>query len=231
MIARQIYDKDGEVIRLTKDGRRIKDGKISKEVFDIEMHQEKKKKKKKEKQMLEKSYEEEYVEEFIDEEGRVVKVVKKRLKEKSTIPGKRPATPLTGVRRVQVLFLKGGVQIQNRLQQLLRDCPLNDVDPRFPALVEEFGAGAMDLDEREGAIDYLTHYRLVNPDNLEGYAKAFLVEDVDENSVINMDETRVALEGIPGLQGMNDKQVNYILKVLGIDDATEVTFKMFAVIC
>uniref|UniRef100_H2Y9S6 Uncharacterized protein n=1 Tax=Ciona savignyi TaxID=51511 RepID=H2Y9S6_CIOSA len=46
-----------------------------------------------------------------------------------------------------------------------------------------------------------------------------------------MDETRVALEGIPGLQGMNDKQVNYILKVLGIDDATEVTFKMFAVIC
>ena len=72
-----VDDKDGEVIRLTKDGRRIKDGKISKEVFDIEKHQQKKKKKKKEKQMMEKSYEEEYVEEFIDEEGNVVKVVKK----------------------------------------------------------------------------------------------------------------------------------------------------------
>ena len=70
-------DKDGEVIRLTKDGRRIKDGKISKEVFDIEKHQQKKKKKKREKEMMEKSYEEEYVEEFVDEEGNVVKVVKK----------------------------------------------------------------------------------------------------------------------------------------------------------
>lgn len=70
-------DKDGEVIRLTKDGRRIKDGKISKEVFDFEKHHQKKKKKKKEKQMMEKSYEEEYVEEFIDEEGNVVKIVKK----------------------------------------------------------------------------------------------------------------------------------------------------------
>lgn len=62
---------------MTKDGRRIKDGKISKEVFDIDKHKAKKKKKKKDKAMMEKSYEEEYVEEFIDDEGNVVKVVKK----------------------------------------------------------------------------------------------------------------------------------------------------------
>nr|XP_026696037.1 trichohyalin isoform X2 [Ciona intestinalis] len=229
LISRQIYDKDGEVIRLTKDGRRIKDGKISKEVFDISKHQEKKKKKKKEKQMLEKSYEEEYVEEFMDEEGRIVKVVKKRLKEKTTALGKRPSTPLTGQRRVQVLFLKGGTHMQNRLKQLLEKCSLNDSDPRFSVLAQEHGTS--DLDEKEGAIDYLSHYRLVEPASLEIYGKAFLVEDRDENYLLNMEETRVALEGIPSLQGMSDKQINYILKVLGIDETTTVTFKMFAVVC
>ena len=52
----------------------------------------------------------------------------------------------------------------------------------------------------DGSIDYLTHYRLVKPSNLETYGKAFLVEDDDENNVINLSETRVALEGIPALQ-------------------------------
>ncbi|XP_078487694.1 uncharacterized protein LOC100179464 [Ciona intestinalis] len=229
LISRQIYDKDGEVIRLTKDGRRIKDGKISKEVFDISKHQEKKKKKKKDKQMLEKSYEEEYVEEFMDEEGRIVKVVKKRLKEKTTALGKRPSTPLTGQRRVQVLFLKGGTHMQNRLKQLLEECSLNDSDPRFSVSAQEHDIS--DLDEKGGAIDYLSHYRLVEPANLEIYGKAFLVEDGDENYLLNMEETRVALEGIPSLQGMSDKQINYILRVLGIDETTTVTFKMFAVVC
>ena len=65
------------MIRLTKDGRRIKDGKISKEVFDIEKHKQKKKKRAQDKQMLEKSYEEEYIEEFVDDEGNVIKVKKK----------------------------------------------------------------------------------------------------------------------------------------------------------
>jgi len=32
------------------------------------------------------------------------------------------------------------------------------------------------------------------------------------------------------IQGINDKQINYILKVLGIDETTMVTFKMFAVV-
>ena len=72
-----IDDADGEVIRLTKDGRRIKDGKISKEIFDLEKHKQRKAKKAKDKQMLEKSYEEEYEEEFIDDEGNVIKVKKK----------------------------------------------------------------------------------------------------------------------------------------------------------
>ena len=52
----------------------------------------------------------------------------------------------------------------------------------------------------DGSIDYLAHYQLVKPSNLEVYGKAFLVEDNDENNIISMSETRVALEGIPALQ-------------------------------
>lgn len=224
MIGRQIYDADGEVIRLTKDGRRIKDGKISKEIFDLEKHKQRKAKKAKDKQMLEKSYEEEYEEEFIDDEGNVIKVKKKRLKQKG---GKRPVTPLMGPRRVAVLFKKGGKALQDRLEKLLAECILND-DPRKK--LEDDGTGAIDVDENDGMIDYLTHYRLVNPANLDGYGRAFLVEDTDGNYTLNMSEVNVALEGIPALKDINDRQKNYILKILGIDDASIVTFKMFAVI-
>lgn len=65
------------MIRLTRSGRRIKDGKISKEVFDLDKYQQKNEKKKRDKVMLEQSYEEEYFDEFIDDEGQVVRVRKK----------------------------------------------------------------------------------------------------------------------------------------------------------
>lgn len=83
----------------------------------------------------------------------------------------------------------------------------------------------------DGRIDYLSHYQLVNPDKLEAYGKAFVVEDTDENSVLSISETKIALEGVPVVQDMGPRQLHYLLKLLGIDDATFVTFKMFAVIC
>lgn len=229
MIGRQIYDADGEIIRLTKDGRRIKDGKISKEVFDIEKHKQRKAKKAKDKQMMGQGYEEEYIEEFVDDEGNVVRVKKKRLKDRGG-KGKRPTTPLVGPRRVAVLFKKGGRSMQERLDKLLAECILNDHDPRQKLPEGEDGTGVNDIDESDGMIDYLTHYRLVNPANLEGYGKAFLVEDTDKNYTLNLSEANIALEGIPALKDINDKQKNYILKILGIDDASIITFKMFAVI-
>jgi len=57
-------------------------------------------------------------------------------------------------------------------------------------------------------IDYLTHYRLVDPANLESYGKAFLVEDDDENNIITMDQTRVALDGISSIQVLR-RRVKY----------------------
>ena len=38
----------------------------------------------------------------------------------------------------------------------------------------------------DGSVDFMTHYRLVNPTNLEGYARAFVVEDQDLDTVINL---------------------------------------------
>ena len=41
-----------------------------------------------------------------------------------------------------------------------------------------------------GSIDFMTHYRLVNPSSLEGYARAFVVEDQDLDTVINLAVSR-----------------------------------------
>ena len=40
-----------------------------------------------------------------------------------------------------------------------------------------------------GSIDFMQHYRLVNPAMIEAYAKAFVVEDGDLDTVINMKVT------------------------------------------
>lgn len=37
----------------------------------------------------------------------------------------------------------------------------------------------------DSSIDFLNHYRLVDPMNLDGYAKAFVVEDTDYDTVLN----------------------------------------------
>lgn len=37
----------------------------------------------------------------------------------------------------------------------------------------------------DSAIDFLNHYRLVDPMNLDSYAKAFVVEDTDFDTVLN----------------------------------------------
>lgn len=53
----------------------------------------------------------------------------------------------------------------------------------------------------------------MDPDKLEGYGKAFIVEDSDDNFILSAQETKVALEGVPNLQGLKDRQLHFILKV------------------
>ncbi|XP_046563193.1 uncharacterized protein LOC124272090 isoform X4 [Haliotis rubra] len=123
---------------------------------------------------------------------------------------------LRGPRRVNVLMRRGGQAILDHIRKVMDQSNLG----------EDY---AKDLDEK-GDIDFLSHYRLVDPKKLEAYAKCFAVEDEDYDTVINAGETRVALDGVPTIQQMTPKQMEYVLKVLKIDDASQVTFRMFAVI-
>ncbi|XP_067685072.1 uncharacterized protein [Haliotis asinina] len=126
---------------------------------------------------------------------------------------------LKGPRRVNVLMQRGGSELRKHLHRVLNQCQ-----------VEVKLGYATDLDETDSSIDFLSHYRLVDPGKLESYARAFVVEDRDLDTVISYLETQTALDGVTSIQHMTSKQVQYVLKVLDIDDASQVTFRMFAVI-
>ncbi|XP_050412886.2 trichohyalin [Patella vulgata] len=125
---------------------------------------------------------------------------------------------IKGVRRVNLLLRSGGSALRLHMQKVVDTSHLKEYNY------------STDIDERDSSIDFMCHYRLVNPDRLDSYAKAFVVEDGDLDTVITFQEIRTALEGVPSVQHITNKQVDYVFKVLHIDDATLVTFRMFAVI-
>jgi len=48
--------------------------------------------------------------------------------------------------------------------------------------------------------------------------------------IVLLQEARTALDGVPSIEHITNKQMDYVLKVLRIDEATLITFKMFAVV-
>jgi hypothetical protein len=46
----------------------------------------------------------------------------------------------------------------------------------------------------------------------------------------SLQEAKIALDGVPSIQHITNKQMEYVMKVLKIDEATLVTFRMFAVV-
>ncbi|XP_074645814.1 uncharacterized protein LOC141902071 [Tubulanus polymorphus] len=123
---------------------------------------------------------------------------------------------LKGVRRVNVKMRRGGQQLWDHLKRVLEQSKMKD---------DEY---AKDLDE-QGEIDFLNHYRLVDPNKVEMYAKAFVCEDEDFDCALNYREMKTSLEGVPTIQHLTRKQMDYVLGVLKINDSKQVTFKMFAV--
>lgn len=123
---------------------------------------------------------------------------------------------LKGKRRVNVKMKRGGEALIAHMKKIIEASHLRD-DP------------SKDLDET-GDIDFVTHYRLVEPQKIDGYAKAFVVEDDDMDTKLNYTEGRTALDNVQSLQAITTKQLEYVLKVLNVDEATNLTFRMFAVI-
>ncbi len=65
----------------------------------------------------------------------------------------------------------------------------------------------------DASIDYLNHYRLVDNQKAEVYARAFVVEDEDMDCMVTPQDARQALQAVPAIQAINPKQVEYCLKV------------------
>ncbi|XP_033113995.1 uncharacterized protein LOC117114437 isoform X2 [Anneissia japonica] len=129
----------------------------------------------------------------------------------------------TGIKKVLHAFRKNGEVLQKHLDEVLYTAgELNDYKQRGDKM-------AMLIDERDSSIDYISHFRLVEKRKLDPFGKAFVVEDDDFNCVINLNELKGAIEGIPTLQTLKPKQLEYALKVLNIDEHSMITFKMFAV--
>ena len=75
-----------------------------------------------------------------------------------------------GRRRVHILMKKGGNELLGYMKKLVEDS----------ALITQ----PLEV-EKEGGIDYLSAYRLVDQKVIDSYAKAFVVEDEKKTGVIS----------------------------------------------
>lgn len=124
---------------------------------------------------------------------------------------------LRGIQRVRVIMKRGGQALLDHMKRVIEMSKLSDT--------------YINADERDAAIDFLSAYRLVDSSKLELYAKAFIVEDADDmDGQINYRQARIALLGVPTIGNITEKQMDYVMKVVDIDENTEITFRMFAVV-
>ncbi|XP_067929601.1 uncharacterized protein [Watersipora subatra] len=119
-----------------------------------------------------------------------------------------------GRRRVNILMRKGGNELLGYMKKLVDDS----------ALISQ----PLEV-EREGGIDYLSVYRLVDQKVVDGYARAFVVEDSRKTGIIHYSEARTALEGIASISGMKEKQIDYVMKILEVSPHDNMSFRMFGV--
>ncbi|XP_071810401.1 uncharacterized protein [Asterias amurensis] len=131
-----------------------------------------------------------------------------------------------GVRKVQHAFRKDRGVLTEHLKRVL-DTASELSYPR-PGDREEARRGYHQNSWE--SIDFLNHYRLVEGYKLDPLGRAFVVEDVDYDCTLTAEEMRSAIEGVPSLSSIKPKQLEYVLRVLNIDEHTDITFKMFAVI-
>ncbi|PAA92840.1 hypothetical protein BOX15_Mlig002220g3 [Macrostomum lignano] len=122
---------------------------------------------------------------------------------------------LTGIKRLRVIMKKGGSKLISHMHELIEKSHLAD------NATEE---------EKATEIDFLSAYRLVDPNKLETYGKAFVVEDFDDmDGLINVRCAKRAISMVPSVAGLSERQIDYALQVLGFDGNTQLTFRMFSV--
>ncbi|XP_022107844.1 LOW QUALITY PROTEIN: uncharacterized protein LOC110988534 [Acanthaster planci] len=144
-----------------------------------------------------------------------------------------PATPtqggkikFQGVRKVQHAFRKDKGFLADHLRKVL-DTASELSDPKPGERGDAIGGRDRGAWE---SVDFISHFRLVESYKLDPLGRAFVVEDEDYDCSLNGQEMRSAIEGVPFLSSIKPKQLEYVLKVLNIDDHSAVSFKMFAVV-
>jgi len=51
----------------------------------------------------------------------------------------------------------------------------------------------------------------------------------DYTIILHLQDARNALEGVPSISGMNDKQVDYVMTILDLNPSKNISFRMFGV--
>ncbi|XP_072051146.1 uncharacterized protein [Amphiura filiformis] len=140
---------------------------------------------------------------------------------------------IRGVRRVNRLFKEKPEAMQSHLQLVLNtatelqsDKPINNNERPTTSN----NSNKHEIKIKHTSIDFLSHYRLIEAPKIEPFGRAFVVEDDDQDCCLEYQELRNALDGVQSLSEIKRKQIEYVLKVLDIDEHTKVTFKMFAVV-
>ncbi|CAH1801738.1 unnamed protein product [Owenia fusiformis] len=124
---------------------------------------------------------------------------------------------VAGRRRVNILMRRGGEKMASHMKDIIKQSNLKE--PR-----------AAKKEETDTGVDFLSHYQLVDKMKVNGYARAFVVEDESYRGKIPFKLARNALGGVYGMQDVTYKQVDYTFKVLDIGEQSKLTFRMFSVI-
>lgn len=77
------------------------------------------------------------------------------------------------MKRANILWIRGGNEIQEHAKNMIKMSKLTD------DMQQQL------QDERDSAIDFINHYRLVDTEKVQGYVKAFAVEDFDRDFVVD----------------------------------------------
>ncbi|OAF66490.1 hypothetical protein A3Q56_05779 [Intoshia linei] len=122
---------------------------------------------------------------------------------------------LQGHKRTRILLKRGGDSLIKHMQNVILNAQLVESNDSIPYENKD--------------IEFVNHYQLVEPNKIYSYARAFVVEDYDMDSLIDGDRVKEAVLSVPSVGEISEKQMNYISSILGFEDTTKLTFRMFAV--
>ncbi|XP_065059401.1 uncharacterized protein LOC135686927 isoform X2 [Rhopilema esculentum] len=124
-------------------------------------------------------------------------------------------------------FLKG--RISSKLQKNF------DLYPKIQRLMSSLHDKTESKDDikasRDAKTDYISHFKLIEPNRYEMYCKAFAKMDKEDKGWISPDMVRMTVRFVDSVASCSTKFIEYALTVLDALLVPKITLKMFCVIC